>query len=540
MKNLTLNRSPRGAASNTFQLTQAFLEGVRQELESPLIVKTRMINELNLSPCQGCFRCWTATPGTCVIPDAMAEVLEEMRSADLILWSFPLYYFGMPGPVKTLLDRCLPLNLPWMERDADGRPVHPRRDQNAPMKSILISTCGFTTIENNYEALIRQFDLAFGTSLKILCPQGELFAHPELRRQTSAYLIQVTQAGREYARTKTLSDSTLRHLSEPLLPEETFISLANASWNIQNPEEQNDPQKTKVRQAEQFTRQMAALYNPAAFDGKERVFEIFYTDVQTGYQLTLGKTCELCPLGTKPYTTRVETPLEVWQAIARGEMRGEQAMMEGRYKTRGELALLMDWDRYFSGPGNSIPSDLEKAKKRTNMLLLILPWCCLWMFLPFSASLGASAAIMTAAGLALAGKKWTLTIYDGFTGLLVAAFALAALQGADLRWLIPLSYLAFGLLWLLSCLTPIPLSAHYSKEKYHGDAAYQNPVFMRTNLILTRAWGLLYAVSAGGTYAILRSAVPELAALINTLCPLLLGLFTLWFEKAYPAKIARG
>lgn len=540
MKILTLNGSPRGAASNTFQLTQAFLEGLRQELESPLIVKTRMINELNLSPCRGCFRCWTATPGTCVIPDAMAEVLEEMRSADLILWSFPLYYFGMPGPVKTLLDRCLPLNLPWMERDADGRPVHPRRDQNAPMKSILISICGFTTIENNYEALIRQFDLAFGTSLKILCPQGELFAHPELRRQTSAYLIQVTQAGREYARTKTLSDSTLRRLSEPLLPEETFISLANASWNIQNPKEQNDPQKTKVRQAEQFTRQMAALYNPAAFDGKERVFEIFYTDVQTGYQLTLGKTCELCPLGTKPYTTRVETPLEVWQAIARGELRGEQAMMEGRYKTRGELALLMDWDRYFSGPGNSIPSDLEKGKKRTNMLLLILPWCCLWMFLPFSASLGASAAIMTAAGLALAGKKWTLTIYDGFTGLLVAAFALAALQGADLRWLIPLSYLAFGLLWLLSCLTPIPLSAHYSKEKYHGDAAYQNPVFMRTNLILTLAWGLLYAASAGGTYVIMRSAVPELAALINTLCPLLLGLFTLWFEKAYPAKIARG
>lgn len=117
--------------------------------------------------------------------------------------------------MKTLLDRCLPLNLPWMERDAYGRPVHPRRDQNAPMKSILISTCGFTTVENNYEALIRQFDLAFGDSLKILCPQGELFAHPELRRQTLAYLAQVTQAGQEYARTKTLSDSTLRRLSEP-------------------------------------------------------------------------------------------------------------------------------------------------------------------------------------------------------------------------------------------------------------------------------------------------------------------------------------
>ena len=32
MKILTLNGSPRGAASNTFQLTQAFLEGLRQDL----------------------------------------------------------------------------------------------------------------------------------------------------------------------------------------------------------------------------------------------------------------------------------------------------------------------------------------------------------------------------------------------------------------------------------------------------------------------------------------------------------------------------
>ena len=200
MKILTLNGSPRGAASNTFQLTQAFLGGLRQELESPLIVKTRMINELNLSPCRGCFRCWTATPGVCVIPDAMAEVLDEMRSSDLILWSFPLYYFGMPGPVKTLLDRCLPLNLPWMERDADGRPVHPPGVIRMPrMKSILISTCGFTTIENNYEALIRQLIWPSAPVLNTMS-QGELFAHPELRRQTSAYLAQVTQAGQEYGR----------------------------------------------------------------------------------------------------------------------------------------------------------------------------------------------------------------------------------------------------------------------------------------------------------------------------------------------------
>ncbi|MCH1941388.1 NAD(P)H-dependent oxidoreductase [Holdemania massiliensis] len=541
MKILVLNGSPRGTSSNTYQLTQAFVEGMKDELKAKLSVKTLTLSELSIESCRGCFSCWTATPGRCVIGDEMAAILEEMLDADWILWSFPLYYYGMPGPVKTVLDRCLPLNLPWIEVGAGGRAVHPRRYPQAQAKTILISTCGFYTVDQNYEALIQQFDLIFGDGLKILCPQGELFARPELRKVTAAYLTHVRQAGREYAVSQAVSAPTLKRLRTPLLPRVQFIALANASWNIANPQEAEDGRASKIRQAERFTQQMAAMYNPVAFDGKEKVLEIYYTDVEVGYQLVLGENCELRALNGGAYTTRVETPLNVWQAIARGEMRGDQAMMEGRYKTLGDLSLLMEWDHYFSGPhAPQSQPDQVQIRKKTNMLLLILPWCCLWTLLPISQNFGGSLAVAAALLLTLAGQKWQLTVYDALSGLLVGGIGLLAVQGGDERLLVPLSYLGFGLLWLVSCGTTIPLSAHYVKENYHGDDALQNPVFMRANRILSCCWGGLYVLSALWTLILMHSGWPQAAILINTLSPMAMGMFTVWFEKWYPAKIARG
>ncbi len=42
------------------------------------------------------------------------------------------------------------------------------------------------------------------------------------------------------------------------------------------------------------------------------------------------------------------TPGEVWLAIARGELDGRQALMDGRYQARGELSLLLRMDSLFN------------------------------------------------------------------------------------------------------------------------------------------------------------------------------------------------
>ena len=59
--------------------------------------------------CTGCFSCMR-NGGTCVNEDDMREILEEILASDLLIWSFPLYCYGMPASLKALLDEiCSPM-----------------------------------------------------------------------------------------------------------------------------------------------------------------------------------------------------------------------------------------------------------------------------------------------------------------------------------------------------------------------------------------------------------------------------------------------
>ena len=130
----------------------------------------------------------------------MGKLLEQYINADLIIWSFPLYYFGMPSIIKAFLDRTLPTSLPYMSINEDGTTSHPPRYDLSHQRHVLISTCGFYTVKNNFDALLRQFEILFGDKLTtIICPEGELFSTPQLKARTSEYLSYAKQAGEEFA-----------------------------------------------------------------------------------------------------------------------------------------------------------------------------------------------------------------------------------------------------------------------------------------------------------------------------------------------------
>lgn len=103
-----------------------------------------------------------------------------------------------------------------------------------------------------------------------------------------------------------------------------------------------------------------------------------------------------------------------------------------------------------------------------------------------------------------------------------------------------MSYLLFGLMWLLSCSAKIPLTAYYSSNDYNGDEAFANPLFIKTNEILAIAWGVLYLIIAAYSYFLMESVLSSYTGLVNSIAPALMGLFTAWFAKWYPARIARG
>jgi putative NADPH-quinone reductase len=72
----------------------------------------------------------------------MDEILFKIIAAHVIVWSFPLYYFSIPGGLKKLIDRQLSLNLPFMAKGAESG-GHPAGYDLTHQKHIVISTCGF-------------------------------------------------------------------------------------------------------------------------------------------------------------------------------------------------------------------------------------------------------------------------------------------------------------------------------------------------------------------------------------------------------------
>ena len=538
MRILVLNGSPKGERSNTYRLTGAFLDGFRRVRQAEIEVLE--IGKLHLLPCRGCFACWSKTPGKCVLQDDMAAVIEKILAADVLIWSFPLYYFSIPGQLKLLIDRQLPMSLPFMTDNASGG--HPSRYDRSGQRQVVISTCGFYTAEGNYDAVDAQFSRLCGADgyTAIYCGQGELFRVPELRQRTDAYLEHVKQAGAEFA-LGAVTEETACALRQPLFPRAVFEQMADASWGVSR-EDQAKPgtaQTGKLSPALAFTRQMAALYNPASWNGKDRVLEFFYTDAGETCQIVLGKDGQrVLEADFLPCTTRIETPLSVWQKIGSGELDGKQAMMEHLYRVTGDFSAMLHWDEIF-GLGAAAPKPSAAPRKKTNMTLMLLPWMAIWIALSIQAQIGACIGLAVCALLPFAFLKYRMTVFEPCSIFAVGAICvLTLLDALPLTVLLPVSYLLFGLMWGVTVFRPLPLTAYYSMNGYGGETALQNPLFLRTNRILTACWAILYLVTPLWTWWLLQTPVSYLTGAFNSAFPMLLGVFTAWFQRWYPAHYA--
>ncbi len=528
MKVLVVNGSPKGERSNTMCLTRAFLDGAGWS-DAEIID----VAQAGIKACLGCFACWNKTPGKCVIDDGMDKILSKIIAADVIIWSFPLYYFGVPGGLKNLIDRQLPLNLPFMEEKNESG-GHPARYDLSHQKNVVISTCGFWTHKGNYEAVTAMFDhfCGKGNYATIYCGQGELFRIPELKARTNTYLELVCCAGAEYA-AGGIHAGTQAELAEPLYPRNVFEKMADASWGIAKDGDSGTPADDSLN----FTTQMAALYKP---DGVERIIEFYYTDIEKTYQILLKKQgSEVITDDFKPYTTRIETPYSVWRSIARGEISGQEALFQRLYKVTGDFSLMLKWDDLFGE--QTLPKRSEhKTTHKTNMVLLLAPWIVIWIAMAINSVVGGAIGIAVAALIPLLWIKFRPVVYEQISIPIVAGLSLAVLLGVDVRLIVSASYLIFGLMWFTGAFPEVPLTAYYSAEGYGGERAFENPLFISTNRILTIAWGVLYLVTPIWTYILMGTVLSPYVGLINSVLPALLGAFTAWFQKWYPSRYASG
>lgn len=87
--------------SNSDALADAFAKGAA---ESGNTVEEISLQGKNIAFCRGCLACQQL--GRCVIQDDAISIAEQMKTAEVIVWATPIYYYEMSGQMKTLIDRA--------------------------------------------------------------------------------------------------------------------------------------------------------------------------------------------------------------------------------------------------------------------------------------------------------------------------------------------------------------------------------------------------------------------------------------------------
>lgn len=100
---LIISTSPR-KGSNSDALAEEFARGAR---EAGNQVEKMELRDKTIGFCKGCLACQKTQ--RCVIHDDADTIAQKMRTADVIAFATPIYYYEMCGQMKTMLDRANPL-----------------------------------------------------------------------------------------------------------------------------------------------------------------------------------------------------------------------------------------------------------------------------------------------------------------------------------------------------------------------------------------------------------------------------------------------
>ena len=90
--------------SNSELLAKSFVDGAK---DSGNEVKYISLKNKDIRFCIGCLACQKT--GHCVIKDDVADIMNSVLEADVVVWATPIYYYEMSGQMKTLIDRLNPM-----------------------------------------------------------------------------------------------------------------------------------------------------------------------------------------------------------------------------------------------------------------------------------------------------------------------------------------------------------------------------------------------------------------------------------------------
>ena len=349
--------SPRLKKSGSFHLGENFAIGLKK---GGIKIEEIMIHKKNIKPCLGCFSCWTKTPGKCIQHDDMEEILSILDNADLIVYSIPLYIYSVPGPVKTFLDRQLPLSEPYLVNKG-GITSHPRRNKGKILKFFVLSVAGFPE-KSHFDAMISMFKKLSKERFlgEILISGANSMSEDSAQNNYVELYELIQQAGYEISKNERVPESLLKQIDDltSFSPEqiENYNKVGNQYWDsfikkdyTEERIQQIDDQPLKISDGgnSAYFAQMASQYNPNAFPGMKSILQ-FEFETDSYYLIINENTCTAYAGNYPTPTLKIKSPQEIWMKIVNGELSGQKALMDGLYSIEGDLNLLINLNKLFT------------------------------------------------------------------------------------------------------------------------------------------------------------------------------------------------
>jgi multimeric flavodoxin WrbA len=166
-KVLVLSASPR-KGGNSDLLCDQFLLGAR---EAGNQVEKINLQDKKINFCLGCLAC-QSNGGVCAQNDDMAEILDKMIQADVLVMATPIYFYNMNAQLKVLIDRTCPRYTRISNKKAFliATSYDSRREA---MDAAIAGFRGFLVCLNNVE----EAGIIYGTGVNDL---GEIKGKPEM------------------------------------------------------------------------------------------------------------------------------------------------------------------------------------------------------------------------------------------------------------------------------------------------------------------------------------------------------------------------
>jgi multimeric flavodoxin WrbA len=116
-------------------------------------VKTFTLNKLQYRGCQGCMLCKTKLD-KCAIEDGLTDVLESVRSADVLVLASPVYYWDVSAQIKGFLDRTFSYLVP-------DYVSNPNKSRLQPGKKLVFILAQANPDETKFTDIFPKFDFFF-------------------------------------------------------------------------------------------------------------------------------------------------------------------------------------------------------------------------------------------------------------------------------------------------------------------------------------------------------------------------------------------